>query len=163
MAELPLDVTIRPGSPDDAPAVAAFGQVVTRATYAPIDPAAAEHVAETWWTTESVERSMARTRHWLAVGPDDDLLGVANLGRRDEKAVLWKLYVLPARHGTGLGRRLLEETSATAHADGDETLWLSYVVGNTHAAGFYVSQGFVETHREPDPPYPDQVWMRRDL
>ncbi len=95
----------------------------------------------------------------MAEDADGRLVGVSNLGRRDDRQVMWKLYVHPALQGSGLGRTLLERV---VEANGVEPLWLSYVDGNTQAAGFYAAHGFAEQHREPDPPYPDQVWMRRE-
>lgn len=148
---------IRPGTTADAAALAELGRVVVPATYAPISEAEAARTLETWWSEESLAESLGRLPHWVAER-DGALIGVANLGRRHDRAVMWKLYVHPDEQGGGLGRRLLEQV---LEASAGEPLWLSYVDGNDRAAGFYAAHGFVEDHREPDPPYPDQVWMRR--
>lgn len=160
MAEPALaPVTIRPGTVDDAAGLVELGRVVIPATYGPISPAEAERTLTTWWTEEALAESLGRIPHWVAEDVAGRVVGISNLGSRGDRRVLWKLYVHPDQQGTGLGRALLDRV---VDETGAESLWLSYVDGNTHAAGFYVAQGFVEQEREPDPPYPDQVWMRRD-
>jgi GNAT superfamily N-acetyltransferase len=152
-------VTIRPGTVADAAAVAELGRVVVPATYAPISAAEAARTLETWWTEEALGGSLGTLPHWVAEEPTGRIVGVANLGSRAERRVMWKLYVHPDHQGTGLGRGLLERVVEEA---GDEPLWLSYVDGNARAASFYAARGFVEQERVPDPPFPAQVWMRRD-
>ncbi|GAA1164391.1 GNAT family N-acetyltransferase [Nocardioides aquiterrae] len=150
---------IRPGSTADAGALAELGRVVVPATYAHISEAEVTRTLATWWSEEALADSLARLPHWVAEDDDGRLVGVSNLGSHDGRQVMWKLYVHPDQQGTGLGRALLERV---VEANGDQPLWLSYVDGNERAAGFYAAHGFVEQHREPAPPYPDQVWMRRD-
>ncbi len=157
------EVLIRPGIPDDAPSLADLGAVVTAATYHAIDPDAAVHTLETWWTPQVLRTSIENTRHWIAQESTGRIVGIANLGRKDGRLVVWKLYVHPDRQGSGLGRRLLASVVEAVHEAGDHELWLSYLDGNDRAAGFYAAHGFAEQHREPDPPYPDQVWMRRPV
>jgi ribosomal protein S18 acetylase RimI-like enzyme len=152
-------VTIRPGTVEDAAALVELGRAVVPATYGPISEAEAARTLETWWSTEALAESLARLPHWVAEDPVERLVGVGNLGTRGDRRVMWKLYVHPDQQGSGLGRALLDRV---IDENGAEPLWLSYVDGNTRAAGFYAAHGFVEQEREPDPPYPDQVWMRRD-
>ena len=151
--------TIRAGRTEDAPAVAELGRAVVPATYGPISAAEATRTLETWWTEKALGGSLGALPHWVAEEPEGRIVGVANLGSRGDRRVMWKLYVHPDHQGTGLGRALLERVIEEV---GDEPLWLSYVDGNEQAAGFYAAQGFVEQERVPDPPYPEQVWMRRD-
>jgi GNAT superfamily N-acetyltransferase len=140
--------------------LAELGRAVVPATYGPISEAEATRTLETWWSEEALADALDRLPHWVAATPDGRLVGVSNLGRSGDRAVMWKLYVHPDQHGTGLGRALLGKV---VDANGDEPLWLSYVDGNVNAAGFYAAHGFVEQHHEPNPPYPDQVWMRREV
>ncbi|QIG44359.1 GNAT family N-acetyltransferase [Nocardioides anomalus] len=153
------EATLRHATPDDAPALRVLGEAVVPATYAPIDPAYAEFTLAEWWDVDRMRESAERL--WHGVADDGErLLGVANLGRSDERWVMWKLYVHPDAQGSGLGRRLLEATLEQV-PDG-EPLWLEYVDGNTRAAGFYAAHGFVESHREASERFPDLVWMRKD-
>ena len=160
MAEAPVQAaTIRPGTVDDAAALAELGRAVVPATYGPIDAAEAERTLTTWWSEEALAESLGRLPHWVAEDAGGRLVGISNLGSRGDRQVMWKLYIHPEQQGTGLGRALLERV---LEENDDQPLWLSYVDGNDNAAGFYAAHGFVVQEREPNPPYPDQVWMRRD-
>ncbi len=152
------EVAIRPGVVADAEALRELALVVIPATYTAIDPAEAERTVATWWSVDALTTSLQKLPHWVAEDASGSLVGMANLGPRDDLSVMWKLYVHPDQQGTGLGRRLLRHV---IEANGDRDLWLSYVDGNANAAGFYEAHGFEEVRREPAPPYPDQVWMRR--
>ena len=156
MAETPV---VRAGREADAAALAELGRAVVPATYGPISEAEAVRTLETWWSEDALAESLRRIPHWVAEDADGRLVGISNLGSRGERRVMWKLYVHPARQRSGLGRVLLRRV---VDANGAEPLWLSYVDGNANAAAFYALHGFVEQEREPHPPYPDQVWMRRD-
>jgi GNAT superfamily N-acetyltransferase len=158
MAEAAATATIRAAREDDAHALVELGKVVVPATYAKISPAESRRTLETWWTELAIAGSLRTYRHWVAEDEHGELVGIANLGTRGGKAVMWKLYVHPDHHGTGLGAALLGEVIA---ATAGQSLWLSYVAGNARASRFYAKHGFVEDHRESDPPYPDQVWMVR--
>jgi ribosomal protein S18 acetylase RimI-like enzyme len=157
MAE--LLATVRPARVDDAAALHELGLVVIPATYDDLDPAEARRTAEEWWSPGALASSLATIPHWVAETDDRGVVGVANLGSSEGRAVIWKLYVHPEHQGAGLGRALLAEVVA---ASVGKPLWLSYVAGNRRASSFYAAHGFVEEHRAPNPPFPDQVWMRRD-
>ena len=154
------DVVLRPGTPADAPALRALGEAVVPATYGPLDAAYAEMMLRDWWSTEGLAASLGRMPHVVAEVDDGDgtVVGVANLGHRDGRTVMWKLYVHPDHHGAGIGSRLLAEVVALA---GDEPLWLEHVDGNDAAAAFYARRGFVEVERVSQAPYPDDIWMVR--
>jgi ribosomal protein S18 acetylase RimI-like enzyme len=159
MAEADATLVVRPGLAGDVTALRALGEAVVPATYGPLDPAYAAMMLETWWATDRLADSLQRLPHVVAE-VDDELVGVANLGHRDDRWVMWKLYVRPDHQGLGIGRRLLTEIVRLVEGD---ALWLEHVDGNDAAAGFYRAQGFVEVERVPQPPYPDDVWMRKDL
>jgi ribosomal protein S18 acetylase RimI-like enzyme len=158
MAEAPA-VTIREGVAADAHALAELGRIVVPAAYAHISPLETRRTLETWWTELSIAGSLRTYRHWVASSAGGELLGIANLGTRGGRAVMWKLYVHPEHQRLGLGRALLGEV---LRATAGRPLWVSCVAGNTSAAAFCAATGFVVDHRESDPPYPDQVWMRRE-
>ena len=153
MAEAHATLVVRPGLVGDATALRALGEAVVPATYGPLDPAYAAMMLETWWATD-------RLAEHVVAEVDNELVGVANLGHRDDRWVMWKLYVHPDQQGLGIGRRLLTEIVQLVEGD---ALWLEHVDGNAAAAGFYRAHGFIEVERVPQPPYPDDVWMRKDL
>ncbi|GAA4110287.1 GNAT family N-acetyltransferase [Nocardioides fonticola] len=152
-------VLIRRGSPDDAPALRVLAEAVVPATYDPIDPDFAVHTLETWWDVDRMRVSLAQLWHGVAE-LDDRIVGVANLGRSDDRWVMWKLYVHPDAQGRSIGRRLLE--AALEQVPAGEALWLEHVDGNDRAHAFYKALGFETSHREPQERFPDLIWMKRD-
>ena len=149
---------LRPGTVADVPAIRALGEAVVPATYDPIDAAYARRMLDEWWSLERLGASLQRIPHVVA---EDDvrIVGVANLGPKDDRSVMWKLYVHPEVQGTGVGTRLLD---AIIELNGDRTLWLERVDGNDRVAGFYAAHGFVEAETVANPPWPDDIWMRRE-
>lgn len=154
MAEL----VIRSGTVEDAPSLHALGQAVVPATYDAIDAAYAEMMLREWWSVDSFKDMLSRIPHFVAE-TEGRVVGVANIGGRGNRRVMWKLYVHPDHQGRQVGSGLL---SAVIDHVGDEPLWLECVDGNEAATGFYASRGFVEVERVPTPPYPDDIWMRRE-
>lgn len=150
---------LRPGTSADVAGLRALGEAVLPATYDPIDPALSTLILDEWWAVDRLADQIDRIPHVVAEA-DREIVGMANLGRRGDREVMWKLYVHPAHQGTGLGGRLLAATEELV--EGDE-LWLEHVAGNDQAAGFYSRHGFAEVERVPNPPYPDDVWMRKAL
>jgi ribosomal protein S18 acetylase RimI-like enzyme len=164
------EVLVRPGTPDDIPGFRALGEAVVPRTYGPIDAAYAQRMLDEWWVPEVFERSLARNAH-LVAERDGQVVALANLGRLSEshrdfphvtgdREVMWKLYVHPDHQGLGIGSRLLAEVEELV--EGDE-LWLEVVDGNEQAFGFYRAHGFAEVERVAGAPFPDDVWMRKDL
>ena len=162
---------IRPGTREDVPGLVALGRAVVPPTYGPIDAVYAQRMLDEWWTVERFTDSLGRAR-FLVAEHDGEVVAMATVGRlsashRDfphvtgDREVMWKLYVHPDHQGLGLGRRLLAEVEAMV--EGDE-LWLEVVDGNEQAFAFYRAQGFTEVERvSGDDPFPDDVWMRKDL
>ena len=159
MAETLPGVLLRPGVPDDADGLVALGEAVVPPTYGPVDPDYPAYMLEHWWQRDRLAASLGAIPHVVAE-VDDEVVAVANLGRRGDRSVMWKLYVHPDHQGLGLGSRLL---AAIEDLVEDRTLWLEHVDGNAAAAGFYRRHGFVEVERVSQAPYPDDVWMRKDL
>lgn len=149
--------TIREATPGDAHALHDLGAAVTYPTYAPVaGEGYAEFVMETWWEAGYIAESMERTTHYIAER-DGEVLGTAVVGALDGEPVLWKLYVLPAEHGGGIGSALL--ATVIDAVDGAEHLQLSYIDGNEHAAGFYRAKGFAYVRTEADSGGVDNHWM----
>ena len=150
--------TLRPATAADLPALRALGEAVVPATYGPIDAAYGQYLLDRWWTEEAMATSVATIPHVVAER-DGEVVGVANLGPFGERSVMFRLYVHPRAQGAGIGSALL---GAVLELNGDEPLWLERIDGNDRAAAFYERHGFVEVGPQPNPPYRDQVWMRRD-
>jgi len=75
-----------------------------------------------------------------------------------------RLFVLPAYHGRGLGRLLMNALLERARAAGYRRLLLDTIPGRMDAAvALYRSLGFQETDRYYDDPIPGILYMRLDL
>lgn len=151
--------SVRPGTAADVPGLRALGEAVLPATYDPIDPALTALILGEWWAVDRLAEQVGRLPHVVAES-EGEIVWMANLGRRGDREVMWKLYVRPDHQGSGLGARLLAATEELVESD---ELWLEHVAGNDQAAGFYSRHGFTEVERVPNPPYPDDVWMRKVL
>jgi ribosomal protein S18 acetylase RimI-like enzyme len=116
-----------------------------------------------WWSTEAVLASVRRGGVFVAEA-DGTVVGLASVGVLDGMPYLWKLYVLPERHGTGAGSALLAAVLDSLPA-GSTRLGLDYVDGNESAAGFYRAKGFVEIGRKTSPldVGPDEILMELQL
>jgi ribosomal protein S18 acetylase RimI-like enzyme len=156
-----MALVIRKATPDDLDAVLAVGHRTWPATYEGI--AGADYVQAglaKWWSAEATSPAIRQGRVTVAE-LDGQVCGMASVGREEDHLVLWRLYVLPEHHGQGIGSALL--AAVLEEADGRYAeIRLSYTEGNTPAASFYRSRGFVETHHEAGGGgVPDQVWMSR--
>ncbi|MCU1537380.1 MAG: GCN5-related N-acetyltransferase [Humibacillus sp.] len=161
------DIVVRTADGDDLAGVVAVGHRTWPPTYEPI--AGPEYVAmglAKWWTSDAVTASIRAGRTLVAVD-GDEVVGCATVGPAgtpDDALALWKLYVVPGRHGLGIGSRLLAEVVERAVAAGHTRIVLSHIEGNDDAAAFYRARGFHETHRESGGSgLPDSVWMERVL
>ncbi|WP_232680508.1 GNAT family N-acetyltransferase [Nocardioides sp. R-C-SC26] len=150
---------LRSATPDDVVGLRSLGEAVLPATYDPIDPALSALILDEWWAVDRLAEQVERLPHVVAEA-GGEIVGMANLGRRGDREVMWKLYVHPQHQGSGLGARLLAATEDLVEGD---ALWLEHVAGNDQAAGFYARHGFAEVERVANPPYPDDVWMRKAL
>jgi len=92
-----------------------------------------------------------RVRAWLAetvVGkcPVGYALVVSDEGTNPFSSFeLKRLYIFYRFHGSGLGKRLMEEVLSFAKCMKSETIWLQVHEANNHAIEFYKRFGFVQT------------------
>jgi ribosomal protein S18 acetylase RimI-like enzyme len=170
LCERAVDTVLRPGTVADIPALRALGEAVVPPTYGPIDAAYARLMLDQWWTPERFADTLPRVRMLLAER-DGQVVAMTSFGRlsashRDfphvtgDREVMWKLYVHPDHQGLGIGRRLLAEVETMVEG---EELWLEVVDGNDQAFAFYRAPGFEEVERVSDRPWPDDVWLRKEL
>lgn len=112
----PSEITIRPASPADFPAVAAL---LTDAKL-PLD-GVAEHLAT-----------------FLVVADGAEVVASAGLELYDRHALLRSVAVVPALRGTGLGRTMMEAALDLARSRGADTVTLL----TTTAAGYFTRFDF---------------------
>ncbi len=154
----PSMADLRPGTPSDVAGLRALGEAVVPATYDPIDAAYGQHMLDEWWSIERLGAFLEAIPHVVAE-EDGRIVGVANLGPKDDRSVMWKLYVHPDVQGSGVGTALLD---AIIDLNGDRPLWLERIDGNDKVAKFYAARGFVEAETVANEPWPDDIWMRRE-
>ncbi len=156
---------IRPGTPDDAPGL---GRVMVESwlsAHRGQVPEAAWRKRHDEWTPDVSARAWARllaesaaggdgARAALLVAEDDsgDLVALV-LGTEveddesRETVQIDALYVLPDRHGQGIGRLLLQEAARQLLSWGYARLEISVLSNNLAARGFYEAMGGVEIDR----------------
>ena len=154
---------LRRATADDVEAIRRVGHGTWPSTYG---FAGEEYVARglaRWYSPEAVLDSVLTTETWLAE-VEGEVVGFGNVDLRRDPPTIWKLYVLPSKHGGGVGSALLEQLVARVSAE-RSVVALEYVDGNERAGAFYARHGFVETSREPgeQPGWPEVVWVERRL
>lgn len=157
-------VVIRTATGDDLDGIVRVGHETWRDTYEPIaGPEYVEMGLAKWWTADAVIPGI-RVGRTLVADDAGTVVGMASYGSQDEQLVLWKLYILPAHQGRGIGRRLLDEVVTRATQLGHTELHVSYLAGNEQAGRFYERNGFGLTHREAGGSgLPDEIWLVKDL
>ena len=159
-----MTLTVRPAVEADVEAIRAVGLRTWPATYEAV--AGHDYVTqglERWWSTEAVGESILRGGVFVAE-LDGVVVGMASVGEHGGAPYLWKLYVLPDRHGIGAGSALLDAVIGSLPT-GSPRLGLDYVDGNERAAAFYRARGFRVTGRKASPlgVGPDEILMELPL
>ena len=157
MTTLPL--TIRLAGPDDAAAVAAFGERGFRETFGPDNrPEDMDAYCAATYALERQRRELAEPeRVTLLAEMDGRLAGYVQL--RDGPAPLCvtgadpieilRFYVDRRWHGQGIARTLMAETLGLARAMGRQTIYLAVWEHNARAIAFYRKAGFREVGAQP--------------
>jgi ribosomal protein S18 acetylase RimI-like enzyme len=173
MTTIPL--IIRLAGPDDAAAVAAFGERSFRETFgADNRPQDMDAYCAATYAVERHRREMAEPqRVTLLAEMEGRLSGYAQL--RDGPAPscvtgadpieILRFYVDRRWHGQGIARTLMAETLARAGALGRRTVYLAVWERNARAIAFYRKVGFREVGAQPfqlgKDVQTDQVMVRR--
>jgi len=173
MTTIPL--IIRLAGPDDAAAVAAFGERSFRETFgADNRPEDMDAYCAATYAVERQRREMAAPeRVTLLAEMEGRLVGYAQL--RDGPAPscvagadpieILRFYVDRRWHGQGIARTLMAETLARARALGRRTVYLAVWERNARAIAFYRKVGFREVGAQPfqlgKDVQTDQVMVRR--
>ncbi len=136
------DLTVRPATDDDWPAIWPFFDEIVQAgeTYAfPLD--LTRETARPWWMEQPPGRTL------VAVDVDGAVLGSAKWGPnrpgRGAHVATASFMVDPAAHGRGVGRLLAEHVLAAAQAAGYQGMQFNAVVEtNTAAVALWRALGF---------------------
>ena len=146
---------------DDLDAVLAVGHRTWPATYEGI--AGADYVQAglaKWWSAEATSPAIRQGRLTVAE-VDGEVSAWPAWGARRTTWSCGGSTSCPSTTARASGRRCWQRCWRRPHGTVPE-IRLSYTEGNTPAAHFYRSSGFVETHHEAGGGgVPDQVWMSR--
>jgi GNAT superfamily N-acetyltransferase len=154
-----VSVEIRRATAADVEAIRRVGLLTWPAAYLPFTNA--DHVManlERWWSADAVRRSIG-SGTTLVADDDGHVVATSTLGTWDGTPVVWKIYVVPERQGTGLGRTLLTATLDLV-PPGQDVL-IEFVRGNERARALYESLGFVPEREEPGEHGTTTCWYRR--
>lgn len=152
-------VTVRGAGLGDVAAIQAVGLLTWPPTYLAFT--SPEYVIQNlhrWWSEESVTRSITDESTLVAVEAGE-VVGVSVVGRLDGAWVIWKIYVLPRLHGTGVASQLMAAVVAVV-PQGEDVL-IEFVEGNARALRFYEKSGFAVERVDGGPLGTSTVWMRR--
>lgn len=140
-------MTIRPAIAEDAPAIAHIHVATWQATYRGIVPEAyLASLNEADFTTRWTEWLAGDASIAISVAEEEtDLIGFASGGpvRKtipNYDAELYAIYILPAAHRTGAGRKLVAHIADHLRMGG-HTHMLVWVLRNNPAATFYQHLG----------------------
>ena len=138
-------MTIREGSVADIPIIRSIAHDTWPVSYAGIiSPAQIAYMLEMMYSEASLNTQIEEKGHRFLIAEDGArAIGFAGfeIGYRPERARLHKLYALPALHGTGIGRALLEQVEIDVKQAGDRTIELNVNRANP-AKDFYQRKGF---------------------
>jgi putative acetyltransferase len=132
-----MSVTLRPGTADDADAVAEIW-------FAGWHPAHAGHVPDGLTERRTLaafhERAPQRVADTTVAEVDGEVAGfIMVVGDEVEQ-----VYVAPAHQGRGVAAVLLAEAERQVAADGHRVAWLAVAIGNGRARAFYEKQGWTD-------------------
>lgn len=151
-------VSVRPATNSDVEAIQRVGLLTWPPAYLPISNASYVLAnLQAWWTAESVRESIV-SYTTLVAEDDGAVVGTTTLGEFEGDSVVWKIYVLPDRQGTGVGQALMDAALKSVSADRD--VLIEFVEGNERARAFYEKNGFRHERSEPGEHGTTTIWYR---
>lgn len=142
--------TIRIASKDDLPVVQHIATMAYHETYIPIIGIdQVDFMLKKFYNLDALSEQMDQGHVFIIATEDREAIGFASYSRlEDEPKVfkLQKLYLLPERKGSGMGRFLVEKVILQARDAGVEKLTLN-VNRYNRSRGFYEKLGFVITKK----------------
>ncbi|WP_371323677.1 N-acetyltransferase [Dechloromonas sp. ZY10] len=145
MSATPIDITIRPITPPDVPAIAALAREIWQASYPGIiTQEQIDFMLEQRYGHERLYDDLEDADKWL----DQALVGERRVGfafseLRKGEFKLDKLYIHPDVQRRGVGGQMIEHVAARARKLGYPALVLQVNKRNTKAIASYQKYGFV--------------------
>lgn len=111
---------------------------------------------DSYWSAEAIRAAIDAGNIDVAE-TSQSVVGMTEVESLGEDLVMWKLYVVPSEHGSGLGHALVDAAKERARERGCDLL-TEYEPENSTVGAFYAREGF--DHREPPWPNSKAVWLR---
>jgi ribosomal protein S18 acetylase RimI-like enzyme len=153
------ETVIRPAAAADAPALAEFAERVFDEVFGPLnDPGdMASYLNEAFSPDIQRAEITGSGNIVLLAERGGQLAGYLHLAPSPtpecvtgpQAVELKRLYVEPALHRLGIGRKLLEQGLARARQAGTRTVWLGVWENNAKAQAFYTREGFTRVGDHP--------------
>ena len=138
-------VTVRTAVEADIPVLRALAGVIWREHYPGIiTPAQIDYMLERMYDAATIRREMAAGVAWELAVRDREAIGFLSYEHdaATGKVKLHKLYLLPALHGQGFGRQLLDHVKVVAVRLGAREILLQVNKQNAKAIRAYERAGF---------------------
>lgn len=137
-------IAFRHATPDDIPLLQRMAHVIWHQVFAPlITRDQIDLMLGRMYAPGTIRDEMAAGVVWQVLEEDGAPLGYVSYSMIEPSICkLHKLYVLPAHHGRGLGKRCLAEAAGFARASGAATLVLNVNRRNFKAQRAYRAFGF---------------------
>lgn len=146
-------IQIRKALPEELPIVREIAHKTWPDTFAGIlSPPQIDYMLKLMYNLKTLESQLSeKGQVFLLAEEEGEFLGFAAFElnySEGEKAKLHKIYILPSAQGKGLGKKLINEVSDQAKANGQKSLLLNVNKFNQRAIDFYAYLGFKEVSRE---------------
>jgi ribosomal protein S18 acetylase RimI-like enzyme len=147
MVHVDRDVTLRPATPDDAPAVAAIWHLGWRDGHLGNVP---DELVSARTEASFLPRAIERVPATTVAEVDGEVVGFVTVIDDEVEQV----YVSSAHRGRGMADALMEAAERQLAAAGHPSAWLAVVAGNQRARRFYERRGWTDgglfDHQAPD-------------
>lgn len=144
-----MAITLRPVTSADLPTIQSIAHRTWPDTFGSIlSPQQIAYMLEMMYTPESLNNQQDKGHQFLLLNQDGIDIGYVGYQHNYLPATtkIHKLYVLPAHHGHGHGKRMILHVRQLAEAAGQQRLRLDVNFQNK-AIGFYQHLGFVNIGR----------------
>lgn len=139
------NAVLRPATPDDAGRLAAVARAAYERYLARMDVAPAPVLAD--------YDALVRTAQVTVAEVDGQVVGFVATRDQGPRTLLENVAVLPARHGQGIGRLLVDRAEREARRRGSTAIVLYTNEAMTENLALYPRLGYVETGRRQEGPY----------
>lgn len=137
-------LTIEDARASDLAAICDIAHRTWPVTYGDIlSEAQLQYMLALFYTNDALQRNVDAGQHFLLAKDSQQIIGFASYqyDYKDSTTHIHKIYLLPERQGSGIGRKLIDEIASRSASAGQLALTLN-VNRQNKAVEFYKSIGF---------------------